>query len=376
MPNWCYCHMEITGDSVKQLKKINKLLTGKSPEFNSIGDVSYEQLFILDTVNCALARDKELLEFADSLAATFETTTSDMISYLYAFLRNHNSIRGLRAYAQQVDLDKLQPLVELLFKAHFVLRNERKDLSTIDNTSSNNDLKINNLLPDNPLSLYRSTFVANNGLVSDPDITKINRSVDDWYTDRTYNRYGTKWTPTLIDTILIEEDNLLIYKMETAWGPCDIFARILTEIFDVYVTIKYSEPGCWLLGQTSYYDGDELGCLTADPNNDLDWLILESSIMGDERVDADLIMETIYSSEDSLIEHYIGEHDLGYDNDCFTIYEYAKKEPMFLEFLEEQINECTTTDRIKRKVINKIRTKFNKTIDVSKPLKVKIKRLK
>ena len=77
----------------------------------------------------------------------------------------------------------------------------------------------------------------------------------DWY-ETNINHWGCKWD--VEDLGEDYDDDYIHLSFDTAWSPPTGFARLLSKIYEVEVTLFYYEGGCDFCGQAKFNNGETL----------------------------------------------------------------------------------------------------------------------
>lgn len=82
-----------------------------------------------------------------------------------------------------------------------------------------------------------------------PEVTFKDYDSGEWY-DANVNYWGTKWDVCYTDCNFEFEDTCITMTPSTAWSPPVNFGVALAKMYNVTVTLIYSEGGCGFAGRT------------------------------------------------------------------------------------------------------------------------------
>ena len=376
MPNWCSCNITIERNDIgkKQFKKLYKRLIKSDNAFDAIINIDYSTLFKLDKLNSHLANNEESVELLDYILSFLcekdnleIVTTKDIMKDMYKRIRKG---KFLNLYTMDNNLKNISNSLYDHYK-YIMMKNEPKEYN------DDSEFTFSKLFPDNPVAFIRSDYLKEKSFLDLEDI-KIDTRTDDWYNDRIYNRYGTKWDAS--ESSITYDDNVINIITECAWSPCEIFCSNLVELYDVKVTVQFEECGCGFMGITKFYSDDDNDVQTEEVyyndsfEDDFDFEYTRLLLDSDFNIRVEDIIQLLYDCISAELIEDFEEFDIDeiLDNDLEKVINNNKKfRKKLISFLKRKTYlDCS--DEIK-KCIKYIKSLVIKPKDLKT---IKIKKLK
>lgn len=161
----------------------------------------------------------------------------------------------------------------------------------IEQINSNTPIyRFQNILPENPLSLYRPSYYRY-------QLQPENVFFSDWYISRN-NLIGTKWYPSEI-FVKFTKPNELILEFDSAWNPTDVLVEFIAYVFDLECKIIYSCYEEEAQGSISYNYDEKIEEENIQFDNRIEFIYNDMALFN--RIDYDaLLTDIIDYIEDEL----------------------------------------------------------------------------